>query len=98
MINYLFDQLKDTKIFLKIDLGSRCHRVRIKEEDIKKTSFKTRYGNYEFTVVPFGLSNAPDCFYVLNEWCFSGIFRQVCHCFWMTFLYIPSRKKIMSII
>jgi hypothetical protein len=46
--------------------------VRIKEEDISKTTFKTRYGNYEFTVVPFGLSNAPISFMCLMN----GVFRE----------------------
>ena len=59
-IGDVFDQFKDAKIFSKIDLRSGYHQVRIKEEDIR-----TRYGHYEFTVVPFGLSNAPTVFMCL---------------------------------
>jgi hypothetical protein len=56
-INDLFDQLKDAKTFSKIGPRSRYHQVRIKNEDISKTAFRTRHGHYEFIVVPFGLSN-----------------------------------------
>jgi hypothetical protein len=62
MVDDIFDQLKDARIFSKIDLSSVYHQVRIRDEDISKTSFGTRYGHYKFTVVPFGLSNAPVVF------------------------------------
>jgi hypothetical protein len=71
-IDDLFDQLKDAKIFLKIDLGSGYHQVMIKDEDINKTTFRTRYGDYEFTVVSFGLSNAPVVFICL----INGVFKD----------------------
>jgi hypothetical protein len=64
-IDDLFYQLKNAKIFSKIDLKSGYHQVRIKEEDINKTTFITRYGHYEFTVVSFGLSNVPVVFMCL---------------------------------
>jgi hypothetical protein len=64
-INDLFDQVGGSKIFSKLDLRSGSHQVRIKDEDIRKTSFWTRYECYEFVVIPFGLTNVPTTFMCL---------------------------------
>ena len=61
-IDDLFDQLRGAWVYSKIYLRTGYHRLRVKEADTPKTTFKTRYGHFEFTVMPVGLTNAPEAF------------------------------------
>nr|GEX62394.1 putative reverse transcriptase domain-containing protein [Tanacetum cinerariifolium] len=69
-ISDLFDQLQGSSFYSKINLRSGYHQLRVREQDVPKTAFKTRYGHYEFQVMPFGLKNVPLVFIdLMNRVC-----------------------------
>ena len=92
LIEDLVDRLHNARYFSKIDLKSGYWQIRVKDEDINKTAFRTRYGMFEWLVMPFGLANAPSVFQrIMNE-----IFRNYLDDFIIVYLddiLIYSRSK-----
>ncbi|GKA93331.1 putative reverse transcriptase domain-containing protein [Tanacetum coccineum] len=69
-IDDMFDQMQGSSVYSKIDLRSGYHQLKVRKEDILKTAFRTRYGHYEFQVIPFGLTNVSVVFMdLMNRVC-----------------------------
>jgi len=69
-IDDLMDQLHGASVFSKIDLQSGYHQILVKVEDVEKTTFRSRYGHYEYVVMPFGVTNAQTLFMDYMNWIF----------------------------
>jgi hypothetical protein len=95
-IDILFDQLVGAQVFSKIDLRYVCHQITIRDEDMPKTAFTTRYGLYEYLVMSFGLMNALAHFMYLMNFVFMLELDNLSWCSLTTFLYIQRLWKNMK--
>ena len=94
-INELFEQLKGAQVFSKLDLCMGYHQIRIREQDIPKTTFRTSYGSYEYTVMSFGLVNAPPTFSRMMNFIFNAYTNDFVLVYLDDILFSPRTRKIM---
>ncbi|UPX20316.1 uncharacterized protein EKO05_0010552 [Ascochyta rabiei] len=78
LVSEMMDRLSKAKVFTKLDLRDAYHRLQIKEGDEWKTAFKTRYGHFEYLVMPFGLANALATFQSYIHQALGGLLDRIC--------------------
>ena len=78
LIGEILDRLSKAKVYTKLDLRNAYHRIRIREGDEWKTAFRTRYGHFEYLVLPFGLTNAPATFQAYINRALAGLVDVTC--------------------
>jgi hypothetical protein len=92
-IDVLFDQLQGVCVFSKIDLRMGYHQLKIRGCDIPKTAFISRYGLYEYTVMSFGLTNAPTYFmYLMNKVFMEHLWTRLS--WFSSMIYVIPRSEI----
>ena len=93
LISEILDRLAQAKVLTQLDLRDAYHRIRVKEADRWKTSFRTRYGQYEYLVMPFGLTNAPATFQSYINEALHGLTDTTCIAYMDDILIFSQNKE-----